>query len=80
MVATGDYEVVHSCESSEVMHLGCVRFISFRYVLYLQMHSTLQVIVLSTLVQIRGNSEVTHSSCVHIIVRYTSDTVYFLRL
>ena len=56
---TGDYEVVHSCGSSEVMHLACVHVHFIRYILYFQMHSTLQGIVSSALVRSCGNSEVT---------------------
>ena len=40
---TGDYEVIHSCGSSEVRHLGCM-CIFIRYIIYYQIHCTLLVI------------------------------------
>ena len=67
---TGDYEVIHTCGSSEVRHLGCM-CIFVRYIIYYRIHCTLLVIVLSTLFHSCGNSEVMHSSCMPIIIRYT---------
>ena len=70
LYGAGDYEVVHSCGSSEVMHSACV-CIFIRYILYFQIHSTLQVIVSSILVHSCENNEVMHSSYVYTVIRYT---------
>ena len=69
VIATLTSTQIHSCGNSGIVTVYSPHVHVYIFVMLLS--DTLLVIVSSTLIHGCGNSEVAHSSCVHIICRYT---------